>query len=170
VLDCAWLTGSGNCFRAQLTAAAQNCAIPDAGTLSADGTKCTFPSGAVVTFAMSLDTTNTVPDFSVDTDGGGACLSGGFPADGVFITTSAGRTSVASNRSTQTITLTCPDGTIYAGSFASLSACDGAFPGLSVGAGVAPGDSGPISMISIAIPGADIGMAQDSPIFSCSAP
>jgi hypothetical protein len=37
VLECAWLTGSDNCFRAPLTAAAQNCAIPGPdGVLSAD--------------------------------------------------------------------------------------------------------------------------------------
>ena len=175
VLDCAWLTGTDNCFRAPLAAAAQNCAIPSSdGMLSADGTECTFSSGAVVTFATPLTSSAMIPDFSVYPDGGGACLSGGFPTDGVFITTAAGTTTVASDPSTQTVTLTCPDGTIYAGSFTSLSGCGGAFPGLSIASGGAGGPAdggttGPI-VIAIAIAGGGIGMTKDAPIFGCSSP
>lgn len=175
VLDCAWLTGNDNCFRAPLAAAAQDCAIPSSdGMLSADGTECTFSSGAVVMFATPLTSSAAIPDFSVHPDGGGACLSGGFPTDGVFITTAAGTTTVASDSSAQTVTLTCPDGTIYAGSFTRLSACGGAFPGLSIASGGAGGPAdggrtGPID-IAIAIAGGGIGMTNDAPIFGCSSP
>ncbi len=172
VLDCAWLAGSDNCFRAPLAAAAQNCAISSSdGRLSADGTECTFSSGAVVTFATPLTSGAAIPDFSVHPDGGGACLSGGFPTDGVFITTAAGTTTVASDPSTQTVTLTCPDGTIYAGSFTSLSACDGAFPGLSIAGGGGPADGGTTGPIVVAIAIAGGGdMGRDAPIFGCSSP
>ncbi len=175
VLDCAWLTGSDNCFRAPLAAAAQNCAIPSSdGMLSADGTECTFSSGAVVTFATPLTSGAVIPGFSLHPDGGGACLSGGFPTDGVFITTAAGTTTVASDPSTQTVTLTCPDGRIYAGSFTSLSGCGGAFPGLSIGSSSAggPGDAGTTGpfAIGIAIASGGIGRTKDAPIFGCSSP
>jgi hypothetical protein len=92
----------------------------------------------------------------------------------VFITTAVGTTTVASDPSTQTVTLTCPDGTVYAGSFTSLSACGGAFPGLSTASGGAggPADGGTTgpTVIAVAIAGGGIGMTKDAPIFGCSSP
>lgn len=169
-LDCAWLAGTSNCFRAPVAAAAQSCAISGgAGTLSGDGTKCTFSSGAVVTFAMPLTASGTTPDFSVQTDGGAACLSGGFPGTGVFITTSAGTTSVAYDSSTETVTLTCPDGTTYAGSATVLNACMDELPGISIGSG-GIGDGSAATPVSISIALAGNGTAQDTPLFGCNSP
>jgi hypothetical protein len=158
VLDCAWLAGDASCFHASLAAAAQDCPInaPE-GMLSADRTKCTFSNGAVVTFAtpFPLDAAAPLPDFSVETDGGGPCLSAAFLANGGrSITTSAGTTSVEVDPSTETVTLTCPDGTRYSGAGASVSPCD--FPGISIG--------GPVDII---IQLAGTGMAIEPTIFTC---
>jgi hypothetical protein len=158
VLDCAWLAGDASCFHASLVAAAQDCAIsaPE-GTLSADGTKCTFSGGALVTFAtpFPVDAGGPLPDFSVDTDGGGPCLSAAFTGNGGrSITTRAGTTSVEVDPSTLTVTLTCPDGTRYSGAGASVSRCD--FPGISI--------AGPVDLT---IQLAGTGMAFEPAIFTC---
>jgi hypothetical protein len=163
VLDCAWLASSDSCFHASIAGAAQDCPIVPQGILSADGTKCTFPNGAVVTFATPYSPVvdASVPDFSIDTDGGGPCLSVAFLTStdgyGWSIATRAGTTSVAVQTSTATVTLTCPDGARHVGAGASLDPC--VFPGISI-AGPDP--------LGIALAGA--GGANDTPLFTCRAP
>jgi hypothetical protein len=164
----------GNCFQAPLAAAATKCAVGADGTLSADGTKCTFPTGEVVTFATPLTNDGGGADFtgfSLDTGGGGTCLSATTTTDGYSysITTAAGAISVVYQPSTQAVTLTCPDGATYAGDTTSLSACFGALPGLST-ASDSPGSNPTGPYLAIAVGLAGTGMSQDVPIFNCNHP
>jgi hypothetical protein len=172
-LDCAWAMDSGNCFQAPLAAAATQCAVGEVGTLSADQTKCTFSTGEVVTFATPLTNDGGGVDltgFTLDTDGGGTCLGGSFSNDGnsYSITSAAGTISVVYQPSTQTVTLTCPDGATYSGDATSLSACNSALPGLSIASSAPGSSSGPYLAIGVGLSGT--GMSQDVPIFNCNHP
>jgi hypothetical protein len=171
-LDCNWVMDAGNCFQAPLAAAATDCAVGADGTLSADGTKCTFPTGEVVNFATPLMNDGggaVLTGFSLDTDGDGTCLAGTFSADGnsSSIVTAAGTISVAYQPSTQTILLTCPSGATYAGDAASLDSCSGLLPGLST-----TSSGGPLTgrYLAIAVGLAGTGMSQNFPIFNCYHP
>jgi hypothetical protein len=171
VLDCTWLTGRSNCYW-PLYLAAQACVVGQNGTLSPDGTQCTFSSGAVVTFAMPLTAGAAIPGFSIYPDDGGACLSGSFLANGTSVTTTAGTVTFTLDPTTETFALTCPDGTVYAGSSESLSRCTGSFPGFAISQnGIeVPADSGATGQIylGIALAGDDLGVG--TPLFGCFGP
>jgi hypothetical protein len=170
-LDCAWVMDGGNCFQAPLAAAATACAVGADGTLSPDGTKCTFTTGEVVTFPVPLTNDGGGADFtgfSLGTNGGATCLSATTTTDGnsYTITTAAGTIGVVYQPSTQVVTLTCPDGATYSGDTTSLTDCFSALPGLSTASGTA--GSGPYLAIAVGLAGT--GMSQDVPIFNCNHP
>lgn len=140
-LDCAYLAGPDNCWKAQL-AVVKACTVPRnaSGRLSADRRVCTYDDGHVITFDEPL----AVP---VDSDhehhltvnnGGADCVRfDGANAKGVSIRTSAGTVKLGPTGSGTSAVLTCPDGSTHATSdVLSLARCG---PGGSVNLELFPG-------------------------------
>ncbi len=137
-LDCAFVNGD-NCWKTT-EAAAAGCLPPasETGMLSADGTTCTYPSGAVVAFGSPLviGPMASVNSFTLTTGGGLLCLQYEASTTGSSVTTSAGTVAFAVSPDHQSVSLTCPDGAVYAGGTAStVTACESSFPGLDQGEG-----------------------------------
>jgi hypothetical protein len=151
-LDCAW-SRSSNCWKSAV-ASASSCLPPPAaqGTISADGTTCTYASGTVITFQPPLLGNLGYVALSrfQTTTGGSGCLSYALndAGTGSSITTPAGTITLAVDKSKESLTLTCPDGTSYVAdgpdAEAELSTCPEGAPGFDVasgGAGSADGGS-----------------------------
>jgi hypothetical protein len=124
-LDCAWLAGD-NCWKATVDDVV-SCLPPgtESGVLSADNRTCTYPSGAVVTFAPPI--VFPIPDnptwnFTIAT-GGQDCLH--FESTALtFKLVVAGQT-VTETRQGIGVSVTCPDGARFAAADSTpLFACD----------------------------------------------
>jgi hypothetical protein len=169
LLDCAWASGS-NCWKAALTPAL-SCLPPssDLGTMSADGTTCTYGTGTTVTFAppLMLGPTATLSQFGVTT-GGSPCLTyaENDAGTGSSVTTQAGTVSLTENVAAQSLTVTCADGSTYTGYARDFGSCDGGVPGFDVGYGAGPSDGGPLhGHLSVTLN--DTGRAQGTLVFNC---
>jgi hypothetical protein len=136
---CAFAEDNNNCWR-QMVSDIEACTgqIPsgEQGTLNADGTACTYPSGRTIQFAIPLAVNTDLVDKDVDFTvlvGGRTCLhyvsnnaSGSLSAtgpDGKVL-------NETSNPATGTATVTCPDGSQFSGSGLSVLNClDASFGG-----------------------------------------
>ncbi len=172
-LDCATLTGD-NCWKTTASAAAACLpAQSDVGTLSADGKTCTYPSGAVVTFAsplaLPLPSTGTPSwNFSVTGADGQPCLAYKNDTQGGITLTVQGQTVKQGASGGLGISLTCPDGTRYSNSnaFQLLSCPDaGLLGGL-------PGEtwSSSDTSVSLALLATTTGGDGSLPVFNCQKP
>jgi hypothetical protein len=144
VLDCAWAT-SNNCWKAAV-ASASSCLPPAAtqGTISPDGTTCTYAAGATISFQPPQVGNLGYVGLSrfQATAGGSPCLS--YATDdaggGSTLATPAGTMSLVADKATASFGLTCPDGTSYvvegADAEAQLfSACPESVPGFDIATG-----------------------------------
>jgi hypothetical protein len=128
-LDCAWLA-SDNCYKTTLAAAmcADAPGTPAGGTLSADGSTCTYANGKVVTFNPPLVLPLSDPptwSFTVTMNGAMCMQYTNHPQQGIVLTTSAG---TASESPAGGMTITCPNGVSYTasgGNGLALLGCDG---------------------------------------------
>lgn len=116
-LDCAWLA-SENCWKT-LVAQAASC-VPKAGergTLSADGSACTYASGTDVDFhvpaVLPLDSTTSPPWDFTQSLAGDECVSFDSSVADEFTLTVAGMT-YREKTTSLALQVTCPDGTRYA--------------------------------------------------------
>ncbi len=126
-LTCALIAGP-NCW-SEAKAMVASCAPKGTGVLTADNTRCTYASGAVVRSAWPLTTLGEeeMIDFELDV-GGSVCAyyqereseTGG---DTRSLSTSLGTVTWTFD---DEISLTCPDGSRYAASLFDLE-CDGFF-------------------------------------------
>lgn len=173
VFDCE-LAASDNCWKTTVLAAA-GCLPPSSemGTLSADGSTCTYPSGTVVTFASPLvvGPTATVSTFTVTT-GGRQCLHYLLASNGSMLTTSAGSVSLLVSQDSQTVTLECPDGATYAGTFATLNTCEaGTIPGYGSGEGLTRiGDAAYSGHVTLTLEDSDSNSSNGLLVFDCATP
>jgi hypothetical protein len=174
-LTCAWFSSTDSCFYAPVTAALRDCTMPDAqGTASPDGTRCTFESGAVVTFptAYSFAEDASFPGFTLSLDGGAPCLATTLSGADLWLTTGAGTTSFTFDAAALTVTLTCPDGGALTGSALELNDCSKQGLGLNLAGGFSPGDAaGNTLQVQLQVPGTDGTMAGSAvAVFTCSYP
>jgi hypothetical protein len=172
VLDCAWASGP-NCWKAVL-APAMSCLPPasDVGTISADGTTCTYATGTTVTFAPPLMVGQgaKLARFTVTT-GGSPCLTfaENDAGTGGSVTTQGGTVSVTENVAAQSLTVTCADGSEYTGYARELASCDAGVPSYGIGP---PGsgqsaDSG-LSHGGVGVSLNDTGAANPTVVFNCA--
>ncbi len=128
-LDCAWLA-SNNCWKTTVAAAASCLPDPSAkGTLSADGTTCTYPSGTTVDFAtpVVLPITTEPPWHFTVTTGGEQCLTYDANPNSDLALDVQGMT-VTEKGAGFSLQVTCPDGSQYAAPNAlDLFQCDDFF-------------------------------------------
>lgn len=135
-LTCEWLAGPDNCLVPLATAAAA-CVPPNAeeGTLSADYSTCTYPSGSTITFSPPLMI--PVPEFPewnfvVPDANGSTCVQ--YQDSQTATTLTVGTQTVRFGSSGFGISLTCPDGTtVRTQNALNLFSCPGGFlnlPGL----------------------------------------
>jgi hypothetical protein len=143
-LTCEWLQSTKNCWVDAIQVVA-SCPV-GAGTIAADGLSCADPRQA---YAASFNlpalhdpvARDRLVEYAViPSTGGVTCYSASFftppappastPAD-LTITTPAGCASLVA--STQTLTITCPDGMSHSALFSALGACR--FPGYVLNAG-----------------------------------
>jgi hypothetical protein len=170
LLDCAWASGP-NCWKAALTPAL-SCLPPssDLGTMSADGTRCTYATGTTVTFAppLMIGPNATLSQFSVTT-GGSPCLTfaENDAGTGSSVTTQAGTVSLTGNVAAQSLTVTCPDGSTYTGYARDLGSCDGGVPSFDVGYGGQQLPDGGPSHGHLSVTLNDTGAASGTPVFNC---
>jgi hypothetical protein len=172
-LDCAWLAGD-NCWKTTASAAV-SCLPPpsETGTFSADKSKCTYASGAVVTFTPPPTLPvpqNSTWNFSV-ANGASPCLAYREDAGRGLTLTVMGQTFTESPAGTG-LNVKCPDGTSFGNSNAlTLLSCPGGsfggLPGI-----VWSGTSTSLSVGLINTSGdVDGGLfGQSLPVFDCSAP
>ena len=173
VLDCAWAAGK-NCWKTTV-AAAFGCLPPatEQGTMSPDGTTCTYPDGTTVTFQPPLTGSLGYDTFTRFTlkSGNTTCLSYATndAGTGSSTTTQAGTIALAASKATQTETVTCPDGTTYTGSLAALSNCSMAVPGFDEGyGGSGSADGGGVSHGRLTLTMTDTGAAGGTIVFRCA--
>jgi hypothetical protein len=170
LLDCAWASGP-NCWKATLMPAS-SCLPPssDLGTMSADGTTCTYPTGTTVTFAppLMIGPGATLSQFGVTT-GGAPCLTyvENDAGTGSSVTTQAGTVSLTGNAAAQSLTVTCPDGSTYTGYARELGTCDGGIPSFDVGYGGHPASDGGPSHGQLSVTLNDTGAAGGTLVFNC---
>jgi len=173
IFDCA-LAASDNCWKTTVAAAA-GClpASSETGTLSADGLTCTYPTGTVVAFAspLVLGPAATVSTFSVTT-GGRQCLHYLLASNGTTLTTSAGSVTLLVSPDSQTVTLACPDGATYVGTFATLNTCEaGTIPGYDDGEGVTRmGDAAYSGHFTLSLENTDSNSSNGLLVFDCASP
>ena len=172
-LTCDWLASDANCWKS--TALMATTCLPassEMGTFSADGSTCTYASGAVVTFTPAL----TLPlptgadmkwNFTVTDSNGQPCLH--YQDTGTALTLTVGAQTVKEGLSGNLgIFISCPDGTRVQNADAlSLLNCPDAglvdLPGLEWSSS----GSTPPFFVSAGI----IGTAGTSvPAFNCSTP
>jgi hypothetical protein len=160
-LNCAWLHGD-NCWKSTVVESA-SCVPPstETGTLSADGTTCTYAGGQVVTFnkplVLPLPTGTDVDwDFSVSS-AGQQCLH--FSSTGGSQLLTVGMDTVSEQPSGGLgLAVSCPDGShVSTANGLSILAC---------GLGDLPGYSWSSSDTSASL--SLIGGASGQPIFSCA--
>ncbi len=123
-IDCDWFA-SDNCWRTTVEAAIA--CVPEGGvlgTFDADRTTCTGTDGTVIRFATPTPekiTGDEVWDFDVEADGE-TCFSYLMDDEGLVGVTSAG--TFEETRQAATVSLACPDGSVYTiGAFDMLQ-CD----------------------------------------------
>jgi hypothetical protein len=173
VFDCA-LAVSDNCWKTTVLAAA-DCLPPSSemGTLSADGLTCTYSAGMVVTFASPLviGPSATVSTFTVTT-GGEQCLHNVLASNGSTLTTSAGSATLLVSEDSQTVTLGCPNGATYAGTFATLNTCEaGTIPGYDEGEGFGRvGDAAYNGHVTVTLEDSDSNSSNGLQVFDCASP
>jgi hypothetical protein len=147
-LDCAWLA-SNNCWKTTVAAAAS--CVPDPstrGTLSADGTTCTYASGTTVDFAtpVVLPIDSEPPWHFTVTTAGQQCLT--YDADpNSDLALNVQGMSISEKSAGLSLQITCPDGSQYAAPNAfDLLQCDDFFTD-------APGneDSGTDTSVSLGL-------------------
>jgi hypothetical protein len=116
-LDCSWFS-SENCWKT-LVADAVSCVPPadETGVLSADGSACTYESGASVDFGLPLnlplEATSTPPWYFTQSSSGDECVRFDSRAADEFTLSVHGMTFVEKSRGFA-LQVTCPDGTQYA--------------------------------------------------------
>jgi hypothetical protein len=91
------------------------------GTLSADGSTCTYAKGHVITFTpplvLPLPTDGSLTwNFALTAPGGATCLTYTDNGKGESALTVQGQTARATSRGGLGISVTCPDGTTYSSS------------------------------------------------------
>jgi hypothetical protein len=167
-LTCSYLASSDNCWETT-AAAAPSCLPPpsEIGTLSADGSTCTYASGDVVTFTppLVLPTTSSMAwNFTVTTSSGASCLSYVDNGNGGVTLTVQGQTVKETNPGGLSIALTCPDGTTLSNSNAlSLLSCpDAGFLGGLPGASWSDTNTSVSLSLLANLPG-----AYGIPVFNC---
>ncbi len=113
-LDCAWLA-SENCWKT-LVSDARSCVPPadETGVLTADGSSCTYDSGASVDFmrALALPVDSTTPWYFTQSADGDDCVRFDSRLQQEFTLSVQGRTFVEKSRGFA-LQMTCPDGTQY---------------------------------------------------------
>lgn len=172
-LDCAYLAGD-NCWKTT-AAQASSCLPPssDIGTLSADGTTCTYASGAVVTFASALvlpiPTDGTAKwNFTVTGADGQSCLAYKDDPNAGITLTVQGQTVKETEPGGLSVAMVCPDGTTRSNSnaFTLFSCADaGLFGGL-------PGDawSSTDTSVSLGLLATSTGSDESLSVFNCQKP
>jgi hypothetical protein len=169
-LDCAWLM-SDNCYKT--TASAATACLPaasDTGTLSADGSTCTYASGQVVTFTpplvLPLTDTNTW-NFTV-TNGGQTCLHfETTPSKSLKLVVGSETFSETGNTTTGALTFSCPDGTsVSTTNLLALIMCGGD-GGLSLGGMPGYNDSWSSNNVSFGLDSTSTDPSVSLPVFSC---
>jgi hypothetical protein len=170
VLDCAWTSGS-NCWKATL-APAFGCLPPTGaqGTMSADGTTCTYPDGTTVAFEPPLTGNlgyDTISRFTVST-GNTACLTLASGAMGSSWTTQAGTVALVATQGGRGETVVCPDGTMFSGSVMVLSACASGFPSVDEGYGGTGNPDGSMAHGRLTLSLNDTGADGGTIVFRCA--
>jgi hypothetical protein len=171
VLDCAWASGP-NCWKAAL-APAMSCLPPpsEVGSMSADGTTCTYATGTTVTFAppLMVGPGATLSRFTVTT-GGSTCLT--FAEDdagtGSGVTTQGGTVSLTENVAAQSLTVTCPDGSEYTGYARELESCDAGVPSFHLATGGGHSVDGGPSQPEVSGSLSGTGPAGGAVVFDCA--
>ena len=172
-LDCAWVMGN-NCYKT--TASAAVACLPaasDTGTLSADGSTCTYPSGQVVSFTppVVLPLTNTNNwNFTV-TSGGQTCLH----FESAYMTSlklkvGSETFTETANATTGALSFNCPDGSsVSTTNLVALLTCGGnADGGQSLGGLPGYSDSYSSNFISFGLDSTAADPSASLPVFSCS--
>jgi hypothetical protein len=173
-LDCAYVA-SDNCWKTT-TAAALSC-LPDSadiGTLSADGSTCTYASGHVVTFTppvlpLPTSTTTTMAwNFTVTTGSGAPCLSYKDDGNGNLTLNVQGQIVKQTAPGGFGIALACPDGTTYSNSngFNLLSCPDASFFSSLPGNAYSESTYNGGASISLSLTGV-AGSDGSEPVFNC---
>jgi hypothetical protein len=102
------------------------------GTLSSDQRTCTYASGTTVAFGAPLNVgQNEMLSSFTMTTAGKQCLAVNQGSTGIWVTTSAGTVSVTLDKTSTTLTVTCPDGEAYSGPYTILNSCPDSVPGSS---------------------------------------
>lgn len=136
-LTCDWLASDANCWKS--TALMATTCLPassEMGTFSADGSTCTYGSGALVTFtppltlplATGTGATDMKWNFTVTDSNGQSCLR--YQDTGTAVTLTVGGKTVTEGLSGSVgIAISCPDGTRVQNSnaFNLLNCPDGGF-------------------------------------------
>jgi hypothetical protein len=173
-LDCGWLMGN-NCWKSTASAAAACLpAASDTGTLSADGSTCTYASGQVVSFTppvvLPLSDGNTW-NFTV-TSGGQTCLQFESTQSTSLKLVVQGKTfTETANAATGSLTYSCPDGSsVSTTNLIALLMCgSNADGGQSFGGLPGYADSWSDNSISFGLESTSTDPAAASvPVFSCS--
>ena len=146
VLDCAWGMAD-NCWKSTV-AGAKDCLPPydphgATGTLNADATACTYPTGQTVTFARSLVQHGEIltPSFTV-TNAGKFCAKYGQLPNGMTLTTASGSVTCTWDQAETTVTCVCADGTTASGPLEPLNSCKPVPIGLGRGSAASVSDAG----------------------------
>jgi hypothetical protein len=172
-LDCPFLSAP-NCWQAA-AAAADSC-LPEVGmlgTLSADGTMCTYASGSTVTFPSPI-VVNGMSSFSsfTVTTGGATCVTYAQQGTGgSTLMTPAGTVTLSAEEDGGVLGLTCPDGTMYSGPVAALSDCPASVPGYdSASGGVTTEEGGAMDELTVSLTGTGFGSDGQLYVFGCRSP
>ena len=113
---------NNNCWKTMVVEAAS--CLPDisvVGTLSADGSICTYASGHVITFTSPVvlplpNDGSVIWNFTVTTPSGATCLAYSDNGNGEITLTVQAQTVRETTRGGLGISLACPDGTTYSSS------------------------------------------------------
>ena len=175
-LTCDWLASDANCWKN--TALAATACLPsdtEMGTFSADGSTCTYASGAVVTFTPPLTlplptgTADMKWNFAVTDSNGQPCLH--YQDSGNALTlTVVGKTVTEGLSGSVGIAISCPDGThVQTSNALTLLNCpDGGFTNLPGIEWSSSGSTTPPFSVSVGITGT--GSDFSLPVFNCSSP
>jgi hypothetical protein len=165
-LDCAWLHGD-NCWKTTVRAA-KSCVPPasETGTLTADGSSCSYASGTTVAFQTKLELPQ--PEFGqddwdfVESQGTTACVEYHDHLDSDRALTVLGQ-AYREKSEGRALQVTCPDGSQYvAPDVTALLDC-GDIDGNWQGYGTNPTDTS----LSFSLPS---GVGTDVQLFDCARP
>ncbi len=130
-VGCEWFIGD-NCWKSSLKAAKECLPSSDSsGTLSADGSNCTYENGTEIIFhnpfdSVSLDNDTYSWDFEVRSDSD-TCLSYKEVDGQIYLTTSEG---TFQEYNSALLAMTCPDGSKYTANGFKILGCEDAMNNL----------------------------------------